>query len=286
MKIKHLFDPITSTLTYIVYDEATKDGIIIDPVLDYEPAGGKVFKDSFDKLCKEVESLKVHVKMILETHTHADHLSSSQFLKEKFPDACLAIGENICFVQKKMATFLGMENSLKQDGSQFDRLLKENEVVRAGSIQFKVLFTPGHTPACASYLFGKILFVGDALFMPDYGTGRCDFPGGSAKDLYHSVHEKIYKLSEDVEIYTCHDYQPGGRELRFKASIKEQKEINIHLQETTSEKEFVEKKEARDKTLPPPRLLLPSIQVNINAGKLPEKDKIGRRFLKIPFFEV
>jgi glyoxylase-like metal-dependent hydrolase (beta-lactamase superfamily II) len=286
MKIKHLFDPITSTLTYIVYDETTKDALIIDPVLDYEPTGGKIFKDSFDKLCKEVESLKVNVKMILETHAHADHLSSSQFLKEKFPDAPLAIGQNICLVQKKFATVFGMENSLKQDGSQFDRLFKENEIVKVGSLQFKVLFTPGHTPACSSYLFGKVLFTGDAIFMPDYGTGRCDFPGGSAKDLYHSVHEKIYRLSEDVEIYTCHDYQPGGRELRFKASIKEQKETNIHLQETTSEKEFIEKKEARDKTLPPPRLLLPSIQVNINAGKLPKKDKNGRRFLKIPFFEV
>ena len=282
MKIKPFFDKTTFTLTYLVYDESSKDAVIIDPVLDYDPAGGNLTHKSLNVLCDEIKSLDLKIKMILETHAHADHLSSSQALKELFPKAPLAIGENIRLVQKTFKPVFNMPESFITDGSQFDRLLKDGENVTCGTLEFSVIFTPGHTPACASYLFGKNLFTGDSLFMPDSGTGRCDFPEGSAKNLYQSVHERLYKLPNDIMVHTAHDYQPGGRELRFSCSLKEQKEKNIQLQEETKEEDFVQKREERDKKLSAPRLLFPSVQVNINGGKLPEAESNGKTYLKTP----
>ena len=175
-----------------------------------------------------------------------------------------------------------MGNNFRTDGSQFDRLLKDGETVTVGTLQFKVIFTPGHTPACASYLFDEAVFTGDALFMPDYGTGRCDFPAGCAQDLYVSVHEKLYQLPDKTAVYVGHDYMPGGRDLAFKSTIKEEKEKNIQLKQQTTESEFVEMRRNRDKTLSAPRLLFPSVQVNINAGALPEPEDNGKIYLKIP----
>ena len=282
MKIEHLFDKTTFTLTYLVYDETSKDAVIIDPVLDYDPAGGKITHESLNVLCDKIKSLGLKIKMILETHAHADHLSSSQDLKDLFPDAPLAIGENIKLVQKTFKPVFNMPESFITDGSQFDRLLKDGETVKCGTLEFSVIFTPGHTPACASYLFGKNLFTGDALFMPDSGTGRCDFPEGSAKNLYHSVHERLYKLPDDTLVHTAHDYQPGGREIRFCCPLKEQKEKNIQIQKETKEKDFIKRREERDKQLSAPRLLFPSVQVNINGGKLPEAENNGKTYLKTP----
>ncbi len=282
MQIKHFFDAATFTLSYIVYDEASKDAVIIDPLLDYEPQGAKITHQALEKLLMFIEEQRLNIRFILETHAHADHLTGAQDLKKSFPDAILAIGEKITSVQSTFKKIFNLLESFKTDGSQFDRLLKDNETVEAGTLSFKVMFTPGHTPACASYLFRDALFVGDALFMPDYGTGRCDFPAGSAEDLYTSIKEKIYSLPPTVRIFVCHDYQPNGRKLAFETTVAEEKEKNIQLKASTQKAEFIKFRSERDKTLSPPKLLLPSIQVNIDAGKLPAPENNGQRYLKIP----
>ena len=275
------FDPQTFTLSYLVWDEKTLDALIIDPVLDYDSASGKISCESLVKLETEAKEKSLNIQAILETHAHADHLSSSQYLKKTYPSAVLAISERIKTVQ---ATFKPIFNltELKTDGSQFDLLLKDNQVISFGSIKVKVLPTPGHTPACASFLIADNLFVGDSMFMPDYGTGRCDFPAGSAKDLYQSIQKVMYALPDTTKIFVGHDYQPGGRALAFQTTVKEAKEQNIQLKSSTSEKEFLEFRIQRDQQLSAPKLLLPSIQVNIDAGHLPEAETNGKSYLKIP----
>ena len=282
MKVEHLFDKDTYTLTYIVYDEGTKDALIIDPVLDFDPASGRVSTSSFSLLKEKVNELSLKVGMILETHAHADHLSSSQYLKDAFQGAKLAIGENICVVQETFKKVFNMPESFKVDGSQFDLLLKDGEMVSCGSLNFKVLATPGHTPACVSFVFDGFVFTGDALFMPDFGTGRCDFPAGSADELYTSVHDKLYKLDDDTVVYVGHDYMPKGRPLKYATTIKEEKENNIQLKESSSRSDFVAMRKERDAKLNAPTLLFPSIQVNIAAGKLPDPEGNGTSYVKIP----
>lgn len=282
MKIENFFDTETSTLTYIVYDESTKDAVIIDPVLDYEPQSATIFHHSFEKIVSFVSERQLKIRFILETHAHADHISGAQYLKQKYPDAVLAIGEKITLVQETFKKIFNFPAGFKTDGSQFDRLLTDNEVVSAGNLTFKVLFTPGHTPACASYLFGDALFVGDAIFMPDYGTGRCDFPAGSAKDLYDSITRKIFTLPAGTKIFVGHDYQPDGRNLEFQSTVALEKAENIQLKGDTSREDFIKFRTERDKTLKAPKLLLPSIQINIAAGRLPEPENNRMRYLKIP----
>ncbi len=226
------------------------------------------------------KDLKLHY--ILETHAHADHLSSSQIIKRVYPHAQIAIGKMITKVQAIFKGVFGLPSDFKTDGSQFDRLLKDQEEFRAGSLKIKTIFTPGHTPACVTYYIDGNAFVGDALFMPDYGTARCDFPAGSSVDLYHSVHDRLYALPDETKIYTCHDYMPNGRPLRFMATVGEQKRDNIQLRSTTSKESFIQFRMDRDKTLAPPKLLLASIQVNIDAGHLPETESNGKRYLRIP----
>lgn len=282
MKIKEFFDAGTYTLTYVVYDETTKDAIIIDPVLDFDPASGVVSFESIEILKGFVREQNLQVKMVLETHAHADHLSSSHYLKEIYPEAQVAIGESIKLVQETFKPIFLKPADFPVDGSQFDRLLKDEEVVEVGSLKFRVIFTPGHTPACASYLFEeKALFTGDALFMPDFGTGRCDFPAGSAQDLYRSIHDRIYSLDERIEVYVGHDYQPNGRKLEFKTTIGDEKAKNIHIKGDTSEEVFVSMRTEKDKTLKAPRLLFPSVQVNIDAGKIPRKES-GKAYMTWP----
>jgi glyoxylase-like metal-dependent hydrolase (beta-lactamase superfamily II) len=280
--IEEFFDPDTWTLSYIVYDESTRDAVIIDPVWDYDPAASKVDDRSMQQLLKFVKEQKLKIHLILETHAHADHLSSSQLLKERFPEAKLAIGSKIQDVQAVFKKIYHLDEHFPVDGSQFDLLLQEEEEITAGSLTIKAMETPGHTPACMSYIIGENVFTGDALFMPDYGTGRCDFPAGSAEDLYHSVHEKLYKLPDHYKVYVGHDYLPNGRALKFQSTIGEEKEKNIQLREATTKPEFVEFRKTRDAGLAAPRLLLPSVQVNINAGKLPEPEENGMSYLKIP----
>lgn len=281
-QIKEFFDKNTWTLTYVLWDDKTKDAIVIDPVMDYDPAASKTSEESANEVIEYLKSKQLKLHFILETHAHADHLSGSQIIKKQFPDAKIAIGENIKKVQEVFKNIFDLSEDFKTDGSQFDQLLKDGEEFAAGSIKIKTIFTPGHTPACASYLIDSNVFVGDALFMPDYGTGRCDFPAGSAVDLYHSIHNRLYELPEDTKVYTGHDYLPNGRPLKFMATIAEEKKENIQLKAHTSLEEFVQFRTERDRTLAAPKLLLPSVQVNIDAGHLPKPAKNGTRYLRIP----
>lgn len=280
-QVKEFFDKNTWTLTYVVWDENTKDAVVIDPVLDYDPAASKTSEESAKSVIGFLRENRLALHFILETHAHADHLSGSQVIKQAFPNARIVIGEKITKVQEVFKGVFGLPEDFKTDGSQFDRLLKDGEEFSAGSLKIKAIFTPGHTPACASYYVGDNIFVGDALFMPDYGTGRCDFPAGSATDLYRSVHDRLYSLPEDTKVYTGHDYMPNGRPLRFMATVGEEKKENIQLKVNTTSEEFVRFRTERDRTLAAPKLLLPSVQVNIDAGHLPPL-KNGKRFLRIP----
>ncbi|AHZ86508.1 MBL fold metallo-hydrolase [Bdellovibrio bacteriovorus] len=281
LQIQHFFDSVTSTLTYVVYDQDTRDAVVIDPVWDYDPASGKLSTKSMDPVVAFVKEMKLHPHYVMETHAHADHLSSSQLFKNFFPDIKVAIGERITEVQKVFKKVFNM-NDLNTSGSDFDILLKEGEVLQAGSLKIKTLFTPGHTPACASYLIEDAIFTGDALFMPDSGTGRCDFPAGSAENLYDSVTGKIYSLPENTRIFVGHDYQPNGRALMYQTTVNEEKNQNIQLKGHTSKEDFVKFRQERDATLAAPKLLLPSIQVNIRAGQLPAAEENGTRYLKLP----
>jgi len=281
MIVKDLFDPATFTLTYVVYDPATRDAVVIDPVLDYDPLGSQTSTSSVEALSAFITAEKLRVHYVLETHAHADHLSSSQFLKRRF-DAKVAIGSRITDVQKVFKDLFDLPD-LPTDGSQFDRLLEDGEVVKAGSLELKVIATPGHTPACVTYQIEDAIFTGDALFIEDYGTGRCDFPRGSASDLYTSVHGKLYSLPDATRVFVGHDYQPGGRSVRAVTTIGESKKSNIQLRTDTTKEEYVRFRTERDAKLEPPRLLFPSVQVNIDAGRLPAAHANGRRYLSIPF---
>jgi glyoxylase-like metal-dependent hydrolase (beta-lactamase superfamily II) len=283
MKVQEFYHKSTNTLTYLVYDEQTKDALIIDPVLDYDPKTSKISHESVALQLKEVQRLKLTVHYIFETHAHADHLTSAQYLKLKIPGAITAIHENIKLVQETFKSVFNFDESFETEGKVFDKLLKDRDKIDAGSLKVDVIHTPGHTPACASLLVNKkAVFTGDALFMPDFGTGRCDFPKGSADDLYTSVHEKLYKLDDDVQVYVGHDYQPGGRELSFKSTIGEEKLKNVQLKLGTTRSEYVKFRTDRDASLEAPKLLLPSIQINSQNGIFPKPEDNGVSYLKIP----
>ncbi|BCE01554.1 MBL fold metallo-hydrolase [Marinicellulosiphila megalodicopiae] len=281
MNIHALYDQQTFTLTYVVYDESTKDAIVIDPVLDYQPVGSKLENRSFSKVVDFLKQNNLNLHLVLETHAHADHLSSSQLFKEIYPDVNIAISEHIREVQKTFKVIYNLSNH-QTDGSQFDLLIKDNQILTAGSLTIKALPTPGHTPACLSYLIDDAVFTGDALFMPDYGTGRCDFPKGDANALYHSVTEVLYQLDDNTRIFVGHDYLPNGRELKYTTSIKDSKASNKQLTDQTTKEEFVTMRETRDSSLSAPVLLFPSIQVNIEAGHLPKQEDNNKHYLKIP----
>ena len=270
MKTKHFFDNKTFTLTYVVWDEATKDAIVIDPVLDYKMDDDSYSFESITKVKDFINNEKLNLHFIIETHAHADHLSASQILKQSFPDSKVAIGQEITVVQETFKKVFELDKSFPTDGSQFDKLVKDNDVLNAGSLEIKALHTPGHTPSCYSFLIEDSIFTGDALFMPDFGTGRCDFPEGDAETMYNSVQDKLYSLPDETRFYTGHDYQPGGRDLMFQSTIGESKKNNIQLKGNTSKEEFVKFRTTRDSSLDKPKLLIPSIKINIDAGHLPE----------------
>lgn len=279
MKIEAFFDPHTWTLTYIVWDEHTRDALIIDPVLDYDPLAVRVYEESIGKLLSFVRSHELTVRLVLDTHAHADHLSGFQRLKAE-TGAPIGIGAGITEVQAVFAELFGLER-FRTDGSQWDLLVHDGRVIHAGSLTVLPIHTPGHTPACTSYLVGDALFTGDTLFLPDSGTGRCDFPGGSAATLYDSV-QKLYALPEATRVFVGHDYQPGGREVRWETTIGESRCSNTQLRADTEREAFVAFREARDRTLRPPALIFQSLQVNVNAGALPEPESNGLRYLKLP----
>lgn len=282
MKIETFFDKDTFTLTYVVWDHQSSDAIVIDPVLNYDPASSRYATDSVDQVTQFIADKQLRLHYILETHAHADHLTGAQFVKARYPSAKVGIGENIRLVQKSLKHVFNFKE-FNESGVQFDLLLEDNSEIYAGTLSIKTLFTPGHTPACVSYFVNQeIVFTGDVLFMHDYGTGRCDFPGGSAEAMYDSVTKKLYALPNRTRVFVGHDYLPGGRELRYESSIGEQKKQNPQLSEKTTKEAFVEAREERDAGLQSPRLLLQSLQVNMEAGKLPMPEENGMGYLKIP----
>ncbi|MBW2523876.1 MAG: MBL fold metallo-hydrolase [Deltaproteobacteria bacterium] len=280
MKVQHFFDKRTSTLTYVVYDEASKTGVVIDPVLDFEQPAGRTFEESLTTLCQFLDEQKLSVPYVLDTHVHADHMTGFAKLKDKYGSKTV-IGSHIATVQKTFAELFHIESDVAVDGSQFDRLLADGEVLDAGPFSIRAHYTPGHTPACSTYQIDDKLFVGDVIFMPDFGTARCDFPGGSAELLYDSI-QRLYQLPDATEIYVCHDYQPGGRELRFQTTVGDQKRSNVQLQADTAKADFVKFRSERDAKLSLPTLMLAVLQVNMRAGALPEPESNGTSYLKLP----
>jgi glyoxylase-like metal-dependent hydrolase (beta-lactamase superfamily II) len=278
------FDEATFTVTYVVADPDSAHAAIVDPVLDYDPASGRTSTASADKVAAFVRDNGLSIDWVLETHVHADHLSAAPYLTEKLGGR-IAIGKNVAAVQE---TFQGVFNieDLATDGSQFDHLFEDGDEFSIGGMAGSIIGTPGHTPACITYVIGDAAFVGDTLFMPDFGTARTDFPGGDAALLYDSI-QKILALPGDTRLFMCHDYKaPGRDEFAWETSVEEQREANIHINRNVSRDEFVAMREGRDAELGMPKLILPSIQVNVRAGRLPEAEANGVRYLKIPLDTV
>lgn len=275
------FDPDTATISYVVIDPATKRAAIVDSVLDFDPAAGRTATTSADKLIACVRDHGATVEWVLETHLHADHLSAAPYVQSRLGGRT-AIGTHVTEVQQVFAKIYNADRSFARDGSQFDTLIPDNGTFILGSIEARAIHTPGHTPACMTYLIGDAAFVGDTLFMPDYGTARCDFPGGDARQLYRSV-QRLFALPDETRMYLCHDYlPPGRREFCWQTSVAEQKRHNIHVKAGTSEDAFVTMRQARDKALDMPRLILPAVQVNMRAGHLPAAEANGIHYLKVP----
>ena len=281
MEIKAFFHESSFTLTYVVYDAATKDAVVIDPVLDLDLLTWRISTEAVDEVAAFVAERGLKVHWVADTHVHADHLTGMALLKARF-EAPTAIAKQITVVQEVFAGIYNLKAEVPTDGRQFDRLLSDGDVLEAGSLRVEVLHTPGHTPACLTFKIGDALFTGDALFMPDYGTGRCDFPKGSASDLYDSITTKIYNQPAETRVFTGHDYMPNGRALRYECTVGESREQNIQLRANTTREDFIKFRTERDKTLKPPRFILPSLQVNIRAGELPAAEGNDRRYFKMP----
>ena len=278
--IQHFYDSRTSTLSYVAWDPNSRDAVVIDPVLDFEPRASRTFTESVDAIAAFVQTQQLKVHGVLETHAHADHISAAPILKRRF-GACIAIGAHICEVQTRFKSVFNLPAEFATDGRQFDRLLSDGEVFDAGTLSVHVLATPGHTPACLTYRIDDAIFTGDALFMDDYGTGRCDFPGGSASDLYDSV-QRLYRLPPSTRVFPAHDYCPGGRALRWESSIEKQRAQNPQINAETTREAFVAFRETRDKALATPALFMQSVQLNVNAGRLPPAAPNGHQYLQVP----
>lgn len=281
IQVEAFFDSRTATLSYLVWDRDTLGAAIVDPVLDFDFKSGNTATDSADRLLVRLRELRLEVDWILETHAHADHLSGARYLKEQLRRGRIAIGENIRRVQATFKAIYNLERGFLPDGSQFDHLFKDGETFRIGGVEAAALLVPGHTPADMAYLVEGKLFVGDTLFMPDVGTARADFPGGSARELYAST-RRLLALPPETVMYVCHDYPPAGRAPAWQTTVAEQREKNVHVRDGVSEAEFVALREKRDATLEMPTLILPSIQVNVRAGDLPPEEDNGIRYLRIP----
>ncbi|SEN38738.1 MBL fold metallo-hydrolase [Halomonas caseinilytica] len=279
--VQVFFDESTKTFSYVVQDPGSKACAILDSVLDFDYAAGRTDVRSADEIIAFVRANRLEVAWILETHVHADHLSAAPYLQEKLGGRT-GIGANITVVQDVFGKAFNAGTDFARDGSQFDRLFKEGDTFAIGSLRGRVLHTPGHTPACLTYVFEGVAFVGDTLFMPDYGTARCDFPGGDARMLYRSI-QKVLALPAETRLFLCHDYKtPEREEYRHETTVAEQRAHNIHVHEGVSEEAFVELRTERDATLGMPRLIIPSVQVNMRAGEMPAAEDNGQVYLKVP----
>ena len=278
-KVTEFFDSKTNTFSYVVEDPETARCAIVDSVLDLEYASGTISHESAEEIVEFISRSKLNVEWILETHIHADHLSAAPYLRDRLGGK-IGIGERVTSVQKKFGSVFFEGSEFERNGSQFDVLLTDAQILNIGSVSGYVLHTPGHTPTCVTYVFGNAVFVGDTLFMPDVGTARADFPGGNARELYRSI-QKILALPASSRVFVCHDYMPDGREHQHETTIFEQAHKNIHLGSEISEDDYVEMRRARDASLSMPKLILPSIQVNMRAGQLPIREA-GCTYLKIP----
>jgi glyoxylase-like metal-dependent hydrolase (beta-lactamase superfamily II) len=279
-EVTAFFDPATNTVSYVVKDPGSKACAVIDSVMDIDYAAGRIAYQSADKIIDFITQAGLKLEWLIETHVHADHLSGAPYIQSKLGGK-IGIGEKITVVQETFGKIFNEGTEFQRDGSQFDRLFKDGDTYRIGAMKAFVLYTPGHTPACMTHVIGDAAFVGDTLFMPDGGSARADFPGGNARDLYRSI-QRILSLPSEMRLFMCHDYGPNGREIRWETTVAEQHAHNIHVHDGITEDEFVATREARDRTLQMPKLIIPSLQINMKAGKLPPPESDGKRYLKVP----
>jgi glyoxylase-like metal-dependent hydrolase (beta-lactamase superfamily II) len=280
-EVKPFHHAATGSWTYVVADAASGDAAVVDPVLDYDWKSGRTATTSADEIVAHCRERGLHVRWILETHAHADHLSAAQHLKQSLGGE-VAIGARICGVQQTFKRLFGLDHGFEADGRQFDRLLADDETLPLGRFRIEVIPTPGHTHDSVSFLVGDAVFIGDTLFMPDSGSARCDFPGGDARQLHRSVTDRLFALPAQTRVFVCHDYCPGGRAAKCETTIAEQRRSNTHIRDGVSEDAFVKLRTERDATLDVPNLIIPSVQVNIRAGHLPPADTDGVRYLRVP----
>ena len=279
-EVTAFFDPATNTISYVVKDPASDACAVVDSVMDIDYAAGRISHDHADEIIAFVETNGLTVEWLIETHVHADHLSAAPYIQQRLGGR-LGIGRNITVVQDTFGKVFNEGTEFKRDGSQFDRLFDDGDTYHVGQMQCLAIHTPGHTPACMTHVMGDAAFVGDTLFMPDGGSARADFPGGDAGVLYDSI-QKVLSLPDGMRLFMCHDYGPNGREIRWETSVAEEKAHNIHVGGGRSKADFVKFRTERDATLAMPKLIIPSLQVNMRAGELPPPDEIGRRYLKVP----
>ena len=284
LHIKGFFYDQTSTISYVVHDNIEKKCAVIDSVLDFDYSSGDIDYVNADKIISYVDQNKLNVEWLIETHVHADHLSASPYIQKKLGGK-IGISEKISDIQNIFGKTFNAGTEFQRDGSQFDKLFKDNDEYKIGNINCKVINTPGHTPACTAHVIGNSIFVGDTLFMPDLGSARADFPGGDARQLYRSI-QKILSYPDETRIFVCHDYPPSSREVKWSTTVGEQKENNVHVKTSILEDEFVKIREARDKTLNMPKLIIPSIQVNMRAGNLPPPEDNGSVYIKVPINSI
>ncbi len=279
-EVTPFFDPATNTVSYVVRDPASQNCAVIDSVMDIDYASGHIAHQSADKIIDFIKGRGLALQWLIETHVHADHLSAAPYLQRELGGK-IGIGDKITIVQETFGRIFNEGTEFERDGSQFDRLFKDGESYAIGGMTAFAMHTPGHTPACMTHVIGDAAFVGDTLFMPDGGSARADFPGGDARQLYRSI-RRVLALPDETRLFMCHDYGPNGRDIRWETTVAEQRAHNIHVRDGITEDEFVAAREARDRTLPMPTLIIPSLQVNMRAGQLPAPDGSGRRFLKVP----
>ncbi|MBA2126280.1 MBL fold metallo-hydrolase [Hyphomicrobium methylovorum] len=283
-EVTAFFDPLTNTVSYVVKDPASMSCAVIDSVMDIDYAAGRISYESADAIIAFIQKHGLKLEWLIETHAHADHLSAAPYIQGKLGGK-LGIGENIKIVQDVFGKIFNEGTEFQRDGSQFDRLFKDGDTYQIGGMTAFAMLTPGHTPACMTHVIGDAAFVGDTLFMPDGGTARADFPGGDAHILYRST-KRVLSLPLETRLFMCHDYGPGGRDIKWETTVAEQRSENIHVRDGVSEEEFVKMRTTRDATLDLPRLIIPSIQVNMRGGNLPEPDEQGKRHLKVPINEL